>query len=221
MYYFLAAFFCFYLSLNTFSQQVAIGESLATPRASAMLDLQSTSKGFLAPRMTSAQRNAIASPATGLLVYVTDGTSGFYRFDGSQWTSSFSDESKGYTVNIPLYESMTAGTTFGRRNAFVVPPYLNGKKLKKIAFGSRIVNSGFYLRASAYRQVAGGIDNLAVLGLGSVSFISSSANQYLSAETTLAGTIVSTGDMIYFEVGTNSGSSSVLGGSIALTFFEY
>jgi len=50
--------------------QVGIGT--ITPDASSILDL--TSKGLLAPRMTSAQRTAIASPATALLVYQTDGT---------------------------------------------------------------------------------------------------------------------------------------------------
>ena len=50
--------------------QMVIGGS--TPNPSALLDLQSTSKGFLPPRMTTAQRDAIALPATGLIVYNTD-----------------------------------------------------------------------------------------------------------------------------------------------------
>ena len=50
--------------------QMVIGGS--TPNASALLDLQSTSKGLLPPRMTTAQRDAIALPATGLIVYNTD-----------------------------------------------------------------------------------------------------------------------------------------------------
>lgn len=54
--------------------------------ASAVLDVKSDSKGFLAPRMTAAQRAAIASPAEGLLVYQTDGTKGFYFYSGSAWT---------------------------------------------------------------------------------------------------------------------------------------
>ena len=50
--------------------QMVIGGS--TPDPSALLDLQSTGKGLLPPRMTTAQRNAITLPATGLIVYNTD-----------------------------------------------------------------------------------------------------------------------------------------------------
>jgi hypothetical protein len=57
-----------------------------TGQASSVLDVKSTAKGFLAPRMTSAQRTAIASPADGLLVYQTDGLKGFYFYNASAWT---------------------------------------------------------------------------------------------------------------------------------------
>ncbi len=51
------------------SAQTVIGAPAPDP--SAMLDVQSTSKGFLPPRMTTAERNAIENPATGLLVFNT------------------------------------------------------------------------------------------------------------------------------------------------------
>ena len=51
-------------------QNVGIGT--ITPHASAQLDITSTSKGILVPRMRSRDRNLIFSPATGLLVYDTD-----------------------------------------------------------------------------------------------------------------------------------------------------
>src|SRR5678815_3017362 len=54
-----------------FSQNVAINSTGSLPDASAMLDVSSTSKGFLMPRMTSAQRDAIVSPATGLTIFNT------------------------------------------------------------------------------------------------------------------------------------------------------
>ncbi|MDO6429351.1 hypothetical protein Q4E93_02045 [Flavitalea sp. BT771] len=65
--------------------QVGIGTT--APDASSILDLTSTSQGLLPPRMTTAQRTAIASPATGLLVYQTDGTPGFYYYNGSAWVA--------------------------------------------------------------------------------------------------------------------------------------
>lgn len=62
------------------------GIGTATPNASAKLEVYAIDKGFLPPRMTAAQRAAIASPAAGLLVYQTDGTTGFYYFNGSAWS---------------------------------------------------------------------------------------------------------------------------------------
>ena len=66
-----------------FTQGVAINEDDSDPDASAILDVKATDKGVLIPRMTAAQRNAIASPATGLLIYQTDGVAGFYFYNGT------------------------------------------------------------------------------------------------------------------------------------------
>lgn len=67
------------------AQNVGINANGATPNASAILDVSSTDKGLLAPRMTQTQRNAITTPATGLLIYQTDNTPGFYYYNGSGW----------------------------------------------------------------------------------------------------------------------------------------
>ena len=69
----------------TLAQSVAINNTGSQPNASAILDISSTSKGLLIPRMTAVQRAAIANPVTGLQVYQTDGTKGFYYFNGSIW----------------------------------------------------------------------------------------------------------------------------------------
>jgi hypothetical protein len=50
-----------------------------------MLDVVSTNKGVLIPRMTAAQRGAITLPAAGLLVYQTDAPAGFWYYDGATW----------------------------------------------------------------------------------------------------------------------------------------
>jgi len=67
-------------------QQVAINTDGSPPNSSAMLDIQSTTRGLLIPTMTQIQRDAISSPATGLLIFQTDGTAGFYFFYGRGWT---------------------------------------------------------------------------------------------------------------------------------------
>lgn len=63
--------------------QVGIGTT--TPDPSSILHLNSTTSGLLVPRLTSVQKNAVASPATGLLIYQIDGAAGFWYFNGSVW----------------------------------------------------------------------------------------------------------------------------------------
>lgn len=66
------------------SGQLLLGTSTAL--ASAKFQINSTTQGFLPPRMTNAQRLAIASPAVGLMVYCTDATEGLYINKSTGWT---------------------------------------------------------------------------------------------------------------------------------------
>ena len=74
-------------SFKATAQGVAVNTPGNKADTSAMLDVSSTSKGVLVPRMTASQRTGIFSPAKGLLVYQTDGTDGFYYFNGTAWTT--------------------------------------------------------------------------------------------------------------------------------------
>jgi len=65
--------------------QIAINITGDVPNASSMLDVSSTEKGILIPRMTLTQRDQINSPVTGLMIYQTDNTSGFYFYNGTSW----------------------------------------------------------------------------------------------------------------------------------------
>ena len=71
------------------SIQAQVGIGTTTPDASSILDVNSTSKGLLPPRMTAAQRNAISSPVAGLMIWCTDcGTSGDLQvYNGSDWVN--------------------------------------------------------------------------------------------------------------------------------------
>jgi len=74
------------LSINT-------DGSVADPKA--MLDIKSTTKGLLIPRLTTAQITAIVSPPEGLLVYVTDGAAGFYYYHFSDWAKIITQDRTG------------------------------------------------------------------------------------------------------------------------------
>src|SRR4030095_7295527 len=76
----------FIFSIAYTQQGVAINTDGTNADNSAMLEIKSTSKGILIPRMTAVQKTAITTPATGLLIYQTDGTIGFYYYNGSSWT---------------------------------------------------------------------------------------------------------------------------------------
>src|SRR5882757_2725 len=77
---------------NSFSQSVAINTTGSIANTSAMLDVSSTVKGMLIPRMSRTERNAIGSPATGLLIFQSSPDSvGFYYYNGSAWTWMFSN----------------------------------------------------------------------------------------------------------------------------------
>jgi hypothetical protein len=74
-------------SSNVFNNGSSVGIGTVSPSASAALEVNSTTKGILLPTMTETQRNAISTPATGLLIYQSDNTPGFYYYNGSAWTA--------------------------------------------------------------------------------------------------------------------------------------
>jgi trimeric autotransporter adhesin len=75
-----------YVSLLCLLASVLWGQVTVAPTGSnALLDIVSTSQGVLTPRMTADQKNNIASPAVGLLIFQVDSMAGYYFFTGSQW----------------------------------------------------------------------------------------------------------------------------------------
>jgi hypothetical protein len=123
------------LSTNLFAQSnVGIGTN--TPHGSALFEVSSTSKGLLTPRMTSAQRNAIVSPAKGLLVYDTDVNS-LYHYNGSAWVN-LAGGGGGFSLpfeanvnlNIPTFQILNAGSGdilyLGASNGSAITAYNTG-----------------------------------------------------------------------------------------------
>jgi hypothetical protein len=110
-------FFC--ITATSLNAQTGIGTT--APNASAKLEIASTDKGLLIPRMTSAQRGLISLPANGLLVYQTDGVIGFYVNSGTSaspswlrintdWTKSGNDISF-TTGNVSTTGNLTGGNS--------------------------------------------------------------------------------------------------------------
>jgi len=98
-----------------FAQNVGINADGSSPDGSAMLDVKSTTKGILIPRMTAAQKTGISTPATGLMIYQTDATAGFYFWNGSAWTQIGSGGGSGTVTSVATGTGLTGGpvTTTG------------------------------------------------------------------------------------------------------------
>ncbi|HUS01004.1 MAG TPA: hypothetical protein VMY77_04720, partial [Chitinophagaceae bacterium] len=75
---------CLLVSVAKSFGQMGVSNTSITPNASSILELRSTTAGFLPPRMTTAERDAIASPATGLVIYNTT-TNLLNFYNGSSW----------------------------------------------------------------------------------------------------------------------------------------
>ena len=80
----LSIFFILLIGLGLSAQSV--GVNTTSPDPSAALDITSTTKGMLVPRMDSLQRTMIELPATGLMVYQTNANPAFYYYNGTAWT---------------------------------------------------------------------------------------------------------------------------------------
>ena len=95
----LPVFLFIFMMLCTVTSFSQVGIGTVTPDASSVLDVSSTTQGMLTPRMTTTQRNAITTPANGLMVYDTTLKSFYY-----------------YDTTISAWVSMNAATSYGRLN---------------------------------------------------------------------------------------------------------
>ena len=92
-----------FLFLCAFSASSQVGIGTEVPEQSSALDITSKEKGFLIPRMTEVEMNAIDSPAQALMIYCLDCPSkGFKYFDGVNWTSLTADPAPSVTVDTEL-----------------------------------------------------------------------------------------------------------------------
>ncbi len=120
------------------SAQNNIGIGTPSPSASAKLDISSTTQGLLMPRMTQAQRDAIATPAAGLMIFQTNNTPGFYYYTGSAW-QAVSPASSGSSAGVDVYGTGEAGAlTISANTDWATTPPAN----LNFQYSSITVNSG-------------------------------------------------------------------------------
>lgn len=102
--FFVASGFCYSQRL---SQKVGTNPTIIA--SSAVVEIESTTKGFLPPRMNFLQRNAIASPVTGLIVYCTDcgGNGELEIYNGFAWANITGNAAAPPAANVP---TSTGGT---------------------------------------------------------------------------------------------------------------
>ena len=123
----------FFFGLYSVFSVAQIGVGTTSPVSSSALHVESTSQGVLIPRMNQAQRNAIASPATGLLIYQTDVSQGFYYFDGAVWRTFGAGSGWMYSGNTGTNDATNIlGTTdnqdfvVGTNNSEIIRVSANG-----------------------------------------------------------------------------------------------
>ena len=124
---------------------VSINNTSAVAHTSSMLDITSTTKGLLIPRMTTAQRNAIVAPATGLMVYDTN-LNGVWFYNGSAWSNVNGNGAGDWNVNgNDIYNNNTGNVGIGTST-----PLVRLSVDSSIMVDQENSNQGFLDRSSLY-----------------------------------------------------------------------
>lgn len=112
IFYLLVALALVLMFINKTNAQVAINTNGNPPANSAMLDIASTDRGVLIPRMTENEKNAISNPDEGLLLFQTDGAIGFYYYTAANGWQTIAGLTS-LSVNDPLTSSGGSAPTIG------------------------------------------------------------------------------------------------------------
>lgn len=203
---------------TAFAQTENVGIGTTQPDKSAILDLSSSNKGFLLPRMTENARKSIVKPAQGLQVYQTDGTTGVYVFNGKDWENSAKSVAAAIDPWLRGGNAIEPGEFIGTTNfqplilraggniVATFRPELSGSLF--IGRLAGVANSGIYnvgIGVGALNKNVGGTYNMA---LGTSALENNISGQYNSA----VGIDALYGSTGSFNVGIGSQSGTNLTG---------
>ncbi|MDB4559605.1 fibronectin type III domain-containing protein [Flavobacteriaceae bacterium] len=166
------------------SSQVVIGTD--TPAPSSIFHLESTDKGFLPPRMTEAQMNAIQNSVEGLIIYCLDCPSkGFKYFDGVNWTSLTADPAP--TVTVDIEQDGFTGT------------FVEGIELNDQTLSVTVTNASFSSAALSFDtsniSFTGGVTGITVSAVSPTTATLAQAGDLQKVTYTLEGTPVGFGTL--------------------------
>ncbi len=147
----------FLFFLQGISAQVGI--NILVPDSTAVLHLESTEKGFLPPRMTEAQRDAINNPATGLTVYNTD-VDNIQYWNGTCWISAFQQDCDDCIFSMDM---VTDTATIDRTLTDSV-----GTDIIIAQTGGTPTNIGLFILSNLPAGITAYLDNYAINGSGTV-----------------------------------------------------
>lgn len=183
----------FFISFSMYSQ---VGIGTETPHSSSLLELSSTSKGLLVPRMTETQKNQISSPAQGLLIY----SQGFQYKDNWWWKIlATNDEKSFYIGNIrvgtPSFGSQN--TTLGNGTFAYANSGDNNTAIGFMAISSSNGSSNTAIGENAMRQGQTGVDGSYNTAIGATALSNGDDGGY--------NTAIGASSIVFAEGDNNSG----------------
>ena len=141
-------FFVFLLFLSTLSfSQVGIGTT--SPDASSVLDITATDAGLLVPRLTTTQRDALSSPATGLLIFNTTTKSFQYNFGDGSSVDWYSLDAQSDTSSSSSISGLIAASTGALIAGSGYTSYGYGTGRYRITFSSTPSNANYTVLATS------------------------------------------------------------------------
>lgn len=200
--------FLILFSMNSFAQ---IGIGTETPNAAAILDITSTNRGLLLPRMTTTQRNAIASPVAGLTIYNT--TSNCMNiFNGAGWNELCGTATQGLIATIDCAGATHNGTLTSGATASSVSSAISYTGGNGLPYSGQTVTStgvtGLTANLSAGTMASGaGSLTYTITGTPSGSGTASFAISVGGQSCTLTRTVYAVGTIATINcTGTNNGT---------------